>query len=46
MITVKCRKRQDTGDITNEIAGYAKKESSAPPMAATAASSVAPWKRS
>ena len=46
MITVKCRKRQDTGDITNEIAGYAKKESSAPPMAASAASSVAPWKRS
>lgn len=46
MITVKCRKRQDTGDITNEIAGYAKKESSAPPMAAAAASSVAPWKRS
>ncbi len=46
MITVKCRKRQDTGDITNEIAGYAKKESSAPPMAAAAATSVAPWKRS
>lgn len=46
MITVKCRKRQDTGDITNEIAGYAKKESSASPMAAAAASSVAPWKRS
>ncbi len=46
MITVKCRKRQDTGDITNEIYGYAKKESSAPPMAAAAASSVAPWKRS
>ena len=46
MITVKCRKRQDTGDITNEIAGYTKKESSAPPLATAAAASVAPWKRS
>ena len=46
MITVRCRKRQDTGDITNEIAGYAKKESSAPPLATAAAATVAPWKRS
>ncbi len=46
MITVKCRKRQDTGDITNEIAGYTKKESSVPPLATAAAASVAPWKRS
>ena len=46
MITVKCRKRQDTGDITNEIAGYTKKESSAPPLATAAAATVAPWKRS
>ena len=46
MITVKCRKRQDTGDITNEIAGYTKKESSVPPLATAAAAGVAPWKRS
>ena len=45
MITVKCRKRQDTGDITNEIAGYVKKESSAPPLATAAAATVAPGKR-
>jgi hypothetical protein len=25
-ITVKCKKRDDTGDLTNEIRGYAKKE--------------------
>ena len=25
-VTVKCKKREDTGDVTNEIRGYAKKE--------------------
>ena len=26
LITVKCKKREDTGDVVNEIKGYAKKE--------------------
>ncbi len=45
-ITVKCRKRDDTGEIVNEIKGYAKKD---PPAAAAspqpAPSDTPPWKR-
>jgi len=47
VITVRCRKRQDTGEITNEIAGYAKKE----PAVATASApttngeTTPPWQR-
>ena len=26
LVTVKCKKREDTGDIVNEVRGYAKKE--------------------
>jgi hypothetical protein len=43
VITVKCKKREDTGEITNEIKGYAKKES--PPAAQPAANTTPPWKR-
>lgn len=48
MIHVKCKKRADTGEITNEIKGYSKKES--PQPAATASpsatnNSTPPWKR-
>jgi len=44
LITVKCKKREDTGDITNEIKGYAKKEAASgrPQQSETA---TAPWKR-
>ena len=44
-ISVRCKKRQDTGEITNVISGYAKKD--APPAAApvTNGSSTPPWKR-
>ena len=44
MIHVKCKKREDTGEITNEIGGYSKK---APPAAraAPSTSAPAPWKR-
>jgi len=44
VITVKCRKRSDTGDITNEIKGYAKREATTvqPAQAATA---TPPWRR-
>src|SRR4051812_37315459 len=30
VVSVTCRKRPDTGDVTNEIKGYAKKEAPAP----------------
>lgn len=43
-ITVKCKKRDDTGEMTNEIKGYAKREL-AGGQVPQAASSVAPWKR-
>ncbi|CAN5469613.1 hypothetical protein BH11PLA2_BH11PLA2_21080 [soil metagenome] len=51
VITVKCKKRDDTGDVTNEIKGYAKKEapqSPAPAFGASPAPSAngtPPWKR-
>jgi hypothetical protein len=45
MISVKCKKRSDTGDITNEIKGFAKQE--APPVvtAVPAGNNAAPWRR-
>jgi len=43
VISVKCRKREDTGELANEIKGYAKKET--PAAAAPAANSNPPWKR-
>lgn len=47
VVHVKCRKRDDTGELTNEIKGYAKKES--PAATATVqsqANSTPPWRRS
>lgn len=43
-ITVKCKKREDTGDLTNEIKGYAKKEAAtgAPQQETT---NTPPWMR-
>jgi len=43
-ITVKCKKREDTGDITNEIKGYAKKEA-AQGQPQQAATKTPPWAR-
>ena len=43
VVHVKCRKRDDTGEITNEIKGYAKKESST--TAQPAVNSTPPWRR-
>ncbi|MEX0678365.1 MAG: DUF669 domain-containing protein [Pirellulales bacterium] len=48
VIHVRCKKRTDTGDITNEIKGYSKKDvpSVAGAPVAAAANSTPPWKRS
>jgi hypothetical protein len=43
VIAVKCRKREDTGDLTNEVKGYAKRE--APAAAQPAAGQAPPWRR-
>jgi hypothetical protein len=45
-ITVKLKKREDTGELTNEIKGYAKKETAAgQPQQASVADNTPPWKR-
>ena len=44
LVTVKCKKRQDNGDIVNEVRGYAKKEAGeAAPQEED--SSTPPWSR-
>ena len=51
MITVKCKKRPDTGEISNEVKGYAKKDAPQPPAPAPgtspapSANGTPPWKR-
>ncbi len=48
LITVKCRKREDNGEIANEIKGYAAAESgdsSAPVAQASVDDNTPPWKR-
>jgi hypothetical protein len=46
MITVKVKKREDTGELTNEVKGYAKKESAVgQPQQAPVADNTPPWKR-
>ena len=44
VITVRCKKRDDTGEITNEIKGYAKREAQAAQLPQSA-NHVPPWKR-
>lgn len=44
IISVKLRKRPDTGDLQNEIRGYEKKETAGPP-AQQSTPSTPPWKR-
>lgn len=44
LITVKCKKRPDTGEVTNEIKGYAKKEGvTGKPLQAV--TDTPPWRR-
>lgn len=46
VITVKLKKREDTGELTNEIKGYAKKETAtSQPQQAPVADNTPPWKR-
>jgi hypothetical protein len=49
VIHVKCKKRQDTGELTNEIKGYSKKDTPATSPEANAqpraANSTPPWRR-
>ena len=45
-ITVKCKKRQDTGELTNEVKGYeAKAAATGVPQQAPVNSNTPPWKR-
>jgi len=44
VVTVGCKKREDTGDITNEIKGYAPRET-AQGQPQQAQSNTPPWKR-
>ena len=44
VIDVRCKKREDTGEIVNEIKGFSKKEAPSAP-ARPAASSTPPWAR-
>jgi len=46
LITVKLKKREDTGELTNEVKGYAKKETATgQPQQAPVADNTPPWKR-
>jgi hypothetical protein len=45
VVHVKCKKRDDTGEITNEIKGYSKKESPPAAGAQPAANTAPPWRR-
>jgi len=45
IITVAHKKRQDTGEITNVIKGYAKKDAAAPRPTATGGNGKAPWQK-
>jgi len=46
VIHVKCKKRKDTDEITNEVGGYSKKESPPSTVPAAPVASAPPWKRS
>jgi hypothetical protein len=45
VITVGHKKRQDTGEITNVIKGYAKKDAPAPKATAATGNAKAPWQK-
>lgn len=45
VISVKLKKRNDTGELTNEIKGFSNRETTPAQSSAPAAKGVAPWKR-
>src|SRR5690606_11345884 len=45
VISVKCKKRADTGEITNETKGYAKKEAAAGKPVQATVDTTPPWRR-
>ncbi len=46
VVTVKCKKREDTGEVTNEVKGYAKRESAVgQPQQAPVHDQTPPWAR-
>ncbi len=46
LITVKCKKREDNGELTNEVKGYAAKAVAAgQPQQAVTSDNTPPWKR-
>ena len=45
MINVKLKKRNDTGELVNEIKGFSGREAAPAQSSAPAAKGVAPWKR-
>ena len=46
LVSVKCKKREDTGEITNEVKGYeAKSAAAGQPQQAPATDTTPPWKR-
>jgi Protein of unknown function (DUF669) len=45
VINVKCKKREDTGELTNEVRGYARKETPPAANSQPQANSTPPWRR-
>lgn len=45
IIHVRCKRRSDTGEISNEIKGYSRKDAPQPAAAAANEGSTPPWKR-
>jgi hypothetical protein len=45
VISVKCKKRPDTGELSNEIKGYAKKEAAAGKPVQAPVDTTPPWRR-
>jgi len=46
VVTVKLKKREDTGELTNEVRGYAKKDTAAgKPQQAAPMDNAPPWRR-